>query len=251
MKLRLQPTAIKLPPVKDQLLFRGISIPIQIYLENRNGYRVSFTKRGANIRISRRYGKSEQQATIEKCKNWLTDVLKEKPQLAERYKTRKYESGTVIKTFDREFLIRISKQERKTIRYEINDQFLSFLIPGHVDESIVQEKHISRALAKYYRSFLEKRLSFWNQLFEKKAKKLRLKYNSSNWGSCSNKGNINLSTRLLLCPLPVIDYVIVHELAHLIHQNHSISFWKEVERVMPDYQIQAKWLKKNGSAIDF
>ena len=94
-------------------------------------------------------------------------------------------------------------------------------------------------------------MSFWNDLFAVEHQQLRLKYNSSNWGSCSSKGNINLSTRVLLCPLFVIDYVIVHELAHLIHQNHGEQFWNEVARVMPDYKVGEDWLKREGTFLDF
>jgi predicted metal-dependent hydrolase len=66
--------------------------------------------------------------------------------------------------------------------------------------------------------------------FQKPIKSVNLKYNLSNWGSCSTKGNINLSTRLLFAPDDVIDYVIIHELAHLLEMNHSPHFWAIVKR---------------------
>ena len=65
------------------------------------------------------------------------------------------------------------------------------------------------------------------------------------WESCSRTGNINLSWRLVLKPLAVIDYVIVHELAHLKHLNHSRKYWDYVGSVVPDYKVQRKWLKNN------
>jgi len=104
---------------------------------------------------------------------------------------------------------------------------------------------------KLYRPFFEERLAYWAEAFPIEYKQLRLKYNHSNWGSCSTRGNINLSTRLLLCPLPVIDYVIVHELAHLIQPNHSKAFWAEVAEVMPDWKTHAQWLKTEGTYLDF
>jgi predicted metal-dependent hydrolase len=69
------------------------------------------------------------------------------------------------------------------------------------------------------------------------------------WGSCSAKGNLNLSWRLVLAPLPIIDYVIVHELCHLIELNHSPAFWKQVQRVLPDYTERRNWLKDNGHRL--
>ena len=66
------------------------------------------------------------------------------------------------------------------------------------------------------------------------------------WGSCSSKNNINLNYLLVMAPMSVIDYVIVHELVHTIHRNHSANFWKSVESIMPDYKEQKQWLKLNG-----
>jgi predicted metal-dependent hydrolase len=87
--------------------------------------------------------------------------------------------------------------------------------------------------------------------YQKPVKAVHLKYNHSNWGSCSSKGNINLSTRLLFAPAFVLDYVIIHELAHLIEMNHSDRFWKHVSRAMPDYQKAERWLKKHGSNMSY
>jgi len=69
--------------------------------------------------------------------------------------------------------------------------------------------------------------------------------------SCSSKSNINLSTRLLFAPSDVIDYVIVHELTHLIEMNHSQKFWNLVKSVMPNYKQKEKWLKEYGKLCDF
>jgi predicted metal-dependent hydrolase len=80
---------------------------------------------------------------------------------------------------------------------------------------------------------------------------VRLKYLHSRWGSCSSSSNINLSTRLLFAPEGVIDYVIIHELAHLQELNHSPRFWRLVAEAMPDYQLKEKWLKDNGHLCDF
>ncbi|HPP34564.1 MAG TPA: SprT family zinc-dependent metalloprotease [Ignavibacteriales bacterium] len=65
------------------------------------------------------------------------------------------------------------------------------------------------------------------------------------WGSCSPKGNLNFSWRLIMAPLSVIDYVVVHELAHLEQRNHSKAFWSIVKMLLPDYEKSNDWLKDN------
>lgn len=71
----------------------------------------------------------------------------------------------------------------------------------------------------------------------------------SRWGSCSGKGNLNFNCLLALAPREVLDYVVVHELAHRKQMNHSDAFWREVEAVLPDYRRRLAWLKTNGGAL--
>ena len=66
------------------------------------------------------------------------------------------------------------------------------------------------------------------------------------WGSCSAKGNLNFNWKLVLMPPEILDYVVVHELAHRIQMNHSAAFWAEVGKILPDYKERRQWLKVNG-----
>lgn len=76
--------------------------------------------------------------------------------------------------------------------------------------------------------------------------RITIRNQRSRWGSCSSKGNLNFNCLLMLCPDEVVDYVVVHELCHRKHMNHSAQFYAEVERVFPDYRRCRKWLKDNG-----
>jgi predicted metal-dependent hydrolase len=65
------------------------------------------------------------------------------------------------------------------------------------------------------------------------------------WGSCSPRGTVRINWKLIMAPLEIIDYLIVHELAHLKHRNHSCQYWETVERILPDYRMHRKWLRDN------
>ena len=69
------------------------------------------------------------------------------------------------------------------------------------------------------------------------------------WGSCGKDGSLNFSWKLIMAPLPVLDYVVVHELAHILERNHSDSFWRKVALMCPSYRSSMKWLKQNGPTL--
>jgi len=79
--------------------------------------------------------------------------------------------------------------------------------------------------------------------------KVRITSAEKRWGSCSQGASLNFSWRLILAPTEIIDYVILHELSHLRHQNHSRKFWDTVASVCPEYPNRRKWLKENGYTL--
>ena len=76
--------------------------------------------------------------------------------------------------------------------------------------------------------------------------KITLRQQKTRWGSCAANGKLNFNWLLILAPPEVLDYVVVHELCHRREMNHSQAFWKEVEKILPDYRERQKWLKDNG-----
>jgi len=78
-------------------------------------------------------------------------------------------------------------------------------------------------------------------------KSINIKDFKARWGSCSIEGDIDFHWKIMMAPNRVVDYVVIHELCHLLEHNHSSKFWKHVERILPDYVEQKKWLKVNNN----
>ena len=117
----------------------------------------------------------------------------------------------------------------------------------------VNRERISLPLKSWYKKrFIEvalPRLSYFSDKHKLKVNQVRVKEQKTLWGSCSSKNNINLNYLLIMAPMKVIDYVIVHELVHTIHKNHSAKFWQKVETIMPNYKDARCWLKENGHQL--
>ena len=106
-----------------------------------------------------------------------------------------------------------------------------------------------KKLASQAKEYLPKRVAYYAARMGLSYGRITIRNQKTRWGSCSSKGNLNFNCLLMLTPPEVIDYVIVHELCHLIEMNHSPAFWHEVEKVLPDYRDRVKWLKTQGASI--
>lgn len=81
--------------------------------------------------------------------------------------------------------------------------------------------------------------------------KLEIRNQRTRWGSCSTGGTLSLNWRLIMAPSGVIDYIVVHELAHLSEQNHGEEFWQTVKEQVPDYEEKSEWLDENSTKLIF
>lgn len=104
-------------------------------------------------------------------------------------------------------------------------------------------------LKKESKRIITKRVSYLAKENGFEFNKIAIRDQSSRWGSCSSDKNLNFSWRLAISPPKVMDYVIIHELAHLRQMNHSKVFWQIVEEIMPDYKESYNWLRENGHEL--
>ena len=126
----------------------------------------------------------------------------------------------------------------------------------YADADLIADKEQLRALVEQwlYRRAVEE-LNFCVNVYKQRVgatpSRIQIKDYRARWGSCKPDGSIQLNWRLIHAPMHIMDYVVVHELCHLLEMNHSKHFWSEVERVEPQYKMKRQWLKDNGWQLGF
>lgn len=161
-------------------------------------------------------------------------------------------------TPEKDILIRIpgwlTEKQLSAYLSEKRDWILKTLaaIPEPVSLSI-RDKNRLAALEKRYRraakEYIPARVAYYRQFTGGSYDRVIIRDQKTRWGSCSSNGTLSFNYRLMLAPPAVLDYVVVHELCHLKHMDHSASFWQAVENVLPDYRERRDWLKKHGAEL--
>ena len=112
-------------------------------------------------------------------------------------------------------------------------------------------KYIEAWYKKEARTVMAERTAFWTNKTGLTCRAVKLSSAQKRWGSCNSRSEINLNWRLVMAPVDVIDYVVVHELVHTEVYNHTQEFWGQVSRILPDYKKQRQWLKDHRSEMMF
>lgn len=121
-------------------------------------------------------------------------------------------------------------------------------------ELIVPENYDVDALTAWLKEqamqIISERVALYANIMGVTPGTIKLSEAKARWGSCSTKNNLNFAWRLIMCPLSVIDYVVVHELSHITYKNHSPAFWARVKTVLPTYEDNQEWLKVNKKLME-
>jgi predicted metal-dependent hydrolase len=117
---------------------------------------------------------------------------------------------------------------------------LHIFVKQHNDESVKQA--LKRFYYKRCKALVEERIRIYQSEFKVKPRSICITDNNSNWGTCSSKRELTFNWKLAMAPVEVIDYVVVHELCHMVHMNHDRSFWRLVGKILPDYEKKSNWL---------
>jgi predicted metal-dependent hydrolase len=161
---------------------------------------------------------------------------------------KEYVSGESFSYLGRNYRLKVNRGHFKPVK----------LVQGRLVVTVLQgadQQHMVRnALVRWYMHLAEQKLqekvARYADIVGVDPAGVGIKTFKSRWGSCSSKGKIDFSWKIIMAPNRVVDYVVVHELCHLKFHDHSPRFWNEVGKVIPDYLECREWLRVNGRALE-
>ena len=179
---------------------------------------------------------------IEEKQNWIKEKL-----VAIKETNNKFEDVIALKKcliYGKKY--NIVKADVKSIKTSTN---FELVVPNKLEgEKFI--KAVASWVKKLAKKVLEERLQFIETRTGLKSTSLKIGNSRGRWGSCNSYGNIILNFRVIMLPPEIIDYVIVHELCHLIELNHSRQFWENVARLLPNYELHRKNIKEYGFLLN-
>lgn len=195
------------------------------------------------------------EKVLHKKAPWILKKLYEFNEIKLHSSAKEFLSGEKIPYLGRQYRLKVTAHDK------ISDAKLSFnrgLFSADIPRNWETDQRIRRLKELFQRWYfvhgqmkIEERLKLYSPKMECYPTQLVIKEQEMRWGSCTKNGIININWLILMAPMQIVDYVLVHELAHIKHPDHSPAFWATIQSILPDYESRKEWLRINGPTLTF
>jgi len=182
-----------------------------------------------------------------KKSTWIKRKLIDHSQIA-LPKPKEYINGEAFPYMGRNYRLKVVKGSENAVKLTQGYIQVTVARTAKVNDQLIRDLLVNWYMDLAIARLKEKTLKYAKQLGVI-PKSISVRDYKSRWGSCSVKGDISYNWRIILAPQEIVDYVVVHELSHMIQHNHSPKYWKLVEKIFPNHQDCREWLKVNGSRL--
>jgi predicted metal-dependent hydrolase len=229
------------PPKTVTVELDGRPVEVAVKLSKRAAsFRLSLPATGPVLTLPERARWADAEAFLLRHRNWLAARL---PRTA---RAKRLEAGTEVPLRGVPHLVVGTGKLRGRVEIVPLVDLNEIHVPGDPEH---QPRRLFDWLKAEALADLSERSAFHAARLGVTVKDIKLRSQSSRWGSCSSTGSINYNWRLILAPPHVLDYVAAHEVAHLVEMNHSDAFWATVKRTLPDMERGRAWLKAHGREL--
>jgi hypothetical protein len=213
-------------------------------------------ERNLIVRSPKNTAEAKIKEVLKKKTSWILSKLKEMDKIKPAPKEKEFMTGEKLPYLGRRYRLVVNSAEISKVEVKLyQGKFIIYYPIEFKEKKKKLRDRIRDALIEWYREHAKEKI---NDRVDKYKVKLDVEPNNvavkkqkKRWGSCSSKGNLNFNWKLIMAPMSIVDYLVVHELTHLIHDNHSREFWTTVASIIPNFKEKKNWLKVNGRRLDF
>lgn len=240
---------------EESVVVKGREFRIETERSRGSTARVNIRGSLIRIRLPLYMSRSNAIKTHLEFKQWAVRKLErmDHSQLDPKPRFIEFKDGQELNVMGKRLVISVIEEGKKPSGRISGGNLILRLPAGLSGEQRARKLHnlARRTITRTFTEELEGRTRMLNEAnFGLGFNGMAIRDQMTRWGSCSrNTRRININFRLLLAPTEIMDYVLVHELAHLKHANHSARFWELVARAVPDYKEKRRWLNKNGNSL--
>lgn len=195
------------------------------------------------IRVPRSLSDNRVRDLVSKRTAWIKRKLKEQSENPAS-RAKEYVSGEAFPYLGKNYRLKVVRGDSPSVKLKSG-----YLVVTILETDTEQQKIIRSLLEDWYRSHAELRLIEKTERLARivgvNPKSVSVRAYKSRWGACSVTGDVTYNWRIILAPHRIVDYVVIHELCHLLEHNHSPRYWKHVQRHTPDWKDCRDWLKQN------
>lgn len=223
----------------------GVTIDCLITYRKKKSKEITVDTHG-NVEIKVPKDTSEEQLNEMVMTRWFLIIEKQAEMMekASGYQQKDYVEGEMFLYLGKKYPIRIVVDKsisKEVIKLDQEELVISLKEPS--DDKVV--KLLKRFYRQKCKKLVEKRLRYYQQDFKVKPRGFVISDDPKTWGTCNGNREMTFNWKLVMAPMEVFDYVIVHEMCHMVHLNHDRSFWRLVGKHIPDYEKRQLWLKQS------
>ncbi len=162
---------------------------------------------------------------------------------------RNYETGDIFMYLGKEYKLQVVVDKTVT-RAEVKIKDENIIIKANSNNKEYIQQNLKLWFADETLKIVKDRVNYYSKYFKDNVRAIKIKDQKTRWASCTYKNEILFNLRCSMAPIEIIDYVVVHEMCHMEHRNHSKDFYNAVGKIIPDYKEKIKWLKDNGMKMN-
>lgn len=192
------------------------------------------------VKVPQYMSKKQIERLVAAHSEWINTMLEQKRQLSETkdwYKTKQ------LLYLGKYWPVELKESVLESPKVDFNDK--GFIIVSDGTERCAKEK-VEQFFKENAREMLSQLAMQYAHVVGVKFQKITIRKQKTRWGSCSSRGNLSFNLKILCAPVEMIEYVVLHEIMHLKYFNHSMEFWENIEKIMPDYKHRMNYFSQFG-----